>query len=408
MPGLERIREIHLVLTASCNLACSYCYQNAKWGGRMSWETLSSAVDLLLTSDEPQVTLTFYGGEPLLEFELVERAVECVEARCRPEQSVKYAIVTNGILMGEREARFLAEHRFETTLSFDGTAFAQALRGGETFAVLDGLLDRLRADHREWFERDLAVGMTLLPSTVSYLADGVRYFLSKGVGEIALSVLATDSSDWQIDQIDELDVQAHEVFEASLEHYDETGRIPLAFFRRGDEKPRERSLRPVCGVGRGRTLTVDLDGQVYGCVMFAESYQKFPSDFLGQRLGAMRLGHVSDPQLAERLAAYPEATRQAEIFDHLEEKYSAYGRCSECEYLSTCSFCPVSIGHQPGNTDPRRVPDFLCAFNLVFGKYRDQFPVLPNPFEVLSALPDDTPADEKLQAFNDAASALGL
>jgi hypothetical protein len=108
--------------------------------------------------------------------------------------------------------------------------------------------------------------------------------------------------------------------------------------------------------------------------MFVDSYQKFPTAFLRKRLDAMRMGDLRDPDLPQRMSAYPVAAREAGIFHNKQDMYSTYGRCGECRFLSECSLCPVSIGHQPGNTDPHRIPDFQCAYNLVSLKYRERFP----------------------------------
>ena len=88
-------------------------------------------------------------------------------------------------------------------------------------------------------------------------------------------------------------------------------------------------------------------------------------------------------QLARRFAAYPRAARAARIFDDKQDKYSSYARCGECRFLATCAVCPVSIGHQPGNEDPRRIPDFLCAYNLVSLAYRERFPRQADALDVL-------------------------
>jgi radical SAM protein with 4Fe4S-binding SPASM domain len=139
----------------------------------------------------------------------------------------------------------------------------------------------------------------------------------------------------------------------------------------------------MCGVGRGETAAVDVDGQVHGCVMFADSYQVFPTIFLRNRLEAMRMGRVQDPGFAARLAAYPAAARAAEIFHNKQDKYSSYGKCADCRYMPRCAICPVSIGNALGNTDPRRIPDFLCAYNLVSLKYRERFPCPPTLRDML-------------------------
>lgn len=131
----------------------------------------------------------------------------------------------------------------------------------------------------------------------------------------------------------------------------------------------------MCSVTDGKILAIDVDGQVYGCVMMAQSYQKFPSEFLASRLAPLRMGNVEAAGFWKRYTAFLKAARREEIFCRTERKYSGHAKCAECRYLSLCSVCPVSIGYDPANTDPRRVPDFVCRFNQVALKYRDRFPV---------------------------------
>lgn len=385
MASPEEVISLDVVLTAGCNLSCAYCYQNAKENRRMSWETLRESVDLLLRSERKEITLTFYGGEPLLEFPMIRRAVEYAERVKKPGRDLRYALITNGTLMRADTAAFLAAHHFKTQLSFDGVAAAQDLRGRGTFPVLDALLDRLRLDHPLFFRDSLKVALTLISSTIPHLARSIRYFLRKGVQDISISPAVTHDGGWKVDSIVDLERQISRVFRYSVEHYRRTGEVPFEVFRRTGRSdvhdPRGRSM---CGVGRGEALTVDVDGQTHGCVMFADSFQKFSSEFLRSKLDGMRMGDLRAPGFSERLSMYPAAAHSTGLFDSKQDKYSSYGRCGECRYLRTCTVCPVSIGNIPGNNDPRRVPDFLCAYNLVSRKYRELFPTQPGRYEVLT------------------------
>jgi radical SAM protein with 4Fe4S-binding SPASM domain len=393
MASPQEIQRVDVALTAGCNLRCGYCYQNDKKPRSMDWETLRASADLLLGSRQPEVRMLFIGGEPLLEFPLIRRAVDYIEAQRPPGLAVLYTIVSNGTLLRDEQAAFLAEHDFEVQLSFDGVPAAQDVRGAGTFPVLDRLLDRLRRDHPAFFAHKLSVAMTLLPATIPFLADSIDYFLGKGVQQITVTPALTHQPGWRDELMAELDGQFGRIFRACLRHYRRTGEVPFKHFlrQRGESKRRPESLG-MCGVGRGETPAVDVDGQVHGCVLFVDSYQKFPTAFLRTRLDAMRMGDLRDPRLAERLAAYPAAAEAAGIFDNKQDKYSSYGRCDECRYLNSCGVCPMSIAHQPGNTDPHRVPDFQCAYNLVSLKYRERFPCQPTALERImgeGAMPDD-------------------
>jgi sulfatase maturation enzyme AslB (radical SAM superfamily) len=378
MPVPADIQSLDVILTAGCNLRCTYCYQNDKKSRRMDWETLRASVDLLLRSNNPQVDLLFIGGEPLLEFPLIQRAVEYVERSASPGKRVRFHLYTNGTLLKEEHAAFLAEHGFEMQLSFDGVPAAQDFRGRGTFAELDRLLDRLRERYPRFFTRALSVNITLMPATLRHLTDSVDYFLAKEVADVKISPAVAHHPDWTPDRITELDDQFSRIFRSCLRIYRRTGRVPLALFRHeAEDSPHRPRNMAMCGASRGENLAVDVDGQVHGCVMFAESYQVIPTRFLRTRLDPMKLGDFRDASFPARLAAYPAAARAAGIFDGKDEKYSSYGRCRECRFLGTCGVCPMSIGHQPGNEDPHRIPDFACAFNLVSLEYRERFPAQP-------------------------------
>ena len=288
----------------------------------MDRDTLRASADLVLASERDEVSLLFIGGEPLLEFPLIERAVAYIEERRAPPQKIKYQVITNGTLLTDEHVDFFADHDFEVQLSFDGVEPAQDLRGRGTFARLDALLDRLRVEKPVFYSENLSVSVTLVISAVRHLADSIGYFLDKQIGEIAISPSITFEPGWRLESIDELDGQFSRIFTRLVDLYDRTGDVPLVLFRRHhDPSPHKPEGLSLCGVGHGETPAVDVDGQMHGCVMFVDFYQVFPTTFLRSRLEAMRMGHISDPQLTSRMAAYPAAARAAGIFHSRQEKY---------------------------------------------------------------------------------------
>ena len=74
-PTAPDLRAVKLVLTAGCNLRCSYCYQSDKKNLRIDWEIVRATLDRLLASARSDVELLFIGGEPLLEFPTIELQV---------------------------------------------------------------------------------------------------------------------------------------------------------------------------------------------------------------------------------------------------------------------------------------------------------------------------------------------
>lgn len=393
-----------MILTAQCNLRCRYCYQNAKGPRRMGREVLRASVDLALSSPRERVDLVFVGGEPLLEFTALRAAVEYAEERRRQDLSVGYKTSTNGTLVSDEVADFLAKHRVYTQLSFDGLENAQDLRGKGTFGTLDGLIDRLRKRHPHFCRSRLIVSITLVPPTVRYLADSVDYFLGKGVAKIGITPSITPYTEWHKGDIAELDAQFARIFASSVEHLERTGEVPLALFREGGPTSRgpgdgagareestwrstgEGASRPgvasprtrtMCHIAENATPTVDVDGRVYGCGLYAPSVNELHSPLHLGCLSTMRLGDVRQPGFDERYERFRLAVERLPVYAEKERKHSAYGRCADCEHFDLCTVCPVSLGHVERNTDPDRVPDFACAYSLVSLGYRDRFPRRP-------------------------------
>ena len=63
-----------LLITHNCQLRCKYC-RVRKFPASMSETTLFKAIDLLFTFNRRDLELQFFGGEPLLEFDLIKKGV---------------------------------------------------------------------------------------------------------------------------------------------------------------------------------------------------------------------------------------------------------------------------------------------------------------------------------------------
>jgi sulfatase maturation enzyme AslB (radical SAM superfamily) len=365
---------LSLILTAQCNLRCSYCYQNAKTARRAEWSAVQAGIDLAFGEGSSHVELLFLGGEPLLEFNLLRRAVSHAEALDPCSKHFRFALSTNGTLISEAVADYLDEHQFEVRLSLDGIEQAQAYRGRGTFEILNSALDSLRAKHPQLFGNRLRISLTVMPATISFLADSVKYLLEKDVREIRIAPCLTPCPGWHSDRINELDAEFASLVEISRIHAERTGTIPMKIFRKAtNEVPQKNRRFSTCDALTGRTLTIDVDGQLYTCPLLAESYQNFPPGSLMEQASMLKLGDVRDPEVRRRRAALSESARISDLWTP-REGCSSYGNCSECEYYGRCTICPVSVWQASSAAGPRRIPDFICAFNKAALKYSDRFP----------------------------------
>ncbi len=126
----ENIEQITIQLTQQCNFRCDYCVyavrdfeqQRTHAAKRISEPTARKAIDFLAehSGERTDVCVGFYGGEPLLEFQLLKRLVVYAEERLAGKKT-RYTITTNASLLHEEEAAFLEAHNFSVTISLDGS-----------------------------------------------------------------------------------------------------------------------------------------------------------------------------------------------------------------------------------------------------------------------------------------------
>ncbi len=124
----RRIQKITLQLTQNCNFRCKYCHYTANDGEqrthsnkKMSFSLAKRSVDFLKkhSIDSPEVYVGFYGGEPLLEFQMIKDIVKYAEKEFEGKK-VSFSISTNGTLLTAEIMRYMEEHNFDVLVSLDG------------------------------------------------------------------------------------------------------------------------------------------------------------------------------------------------------------------------------------------------------------------------------------------------
>ncbi|MCL2062118.1 MAG: thioether cross-link-forming SCIFF peptide maturase [Firmicutes bacterium] len=134
-----RIKSVCLNVSHRCNLKCSYCFadgylENAQ---DMGIQTAQAAIDYLLAKSGNLVNLEvdFFGGEPLLNFDVVKQTV--AYARSKEKKHGKkflFTVTTNAMLLDEAAAEYLNREADNVVLSIDGREEVHnSVRGANTF-----------------------------------------------------------------------------------------------------------------------------------------------------------------------------------------------------------------------------------------------------------------------------------
>ncbi len=155
------IATLVLNVTNKCNLTCTYCYEygadrltsgtgsEGTGKARMTDDTARQSIDFLMrnSGDRPQVSITFFGGETLLNFPAIVAATEYAEERgAAHKKRVHYSLTTNATLLSDEVVDFLTTHRFGITVSIDGDQKEhdrhRTFRGG--FGSFDTIAPRIK------------------------------------------------------------------------------------------------------------------------------------------------------------------------------------------------------------------------------------------------------------------------
>lgn len=155
----ENIMQMALQVTQQCNFRCAYCVysvgdfelQRDHSSRRMPLEIALAAVDFFAKrcGNSKKPAIAFYGGEPLLEFPLIQRVVDYAERKLYGKK-LTFAITTNASLLTPDIAQYFLEHNFLVTISLDGTPETHdrsrrfANTGQGSFAMIRNNLESIR------------------------------------------------------------------------------------------------------------------------------------------------------------------------------------------------------------------------------------------------------------------------
>jgi uncharacterized protein len=178
-----------LALTLQCNLACTYCYIN-KSQKQMSPETAGHIVDFIFQSTPlgEKIDIGFFGGEPLLEVELIKTIVGMITGhRLYDSQRVLFSVITNGTLFSDEIAAFLKQHNITLGISCDGPPRIQDF--SRVFADGSGSSGIVEANIRKalHFFPFMPVNAVYRPETLRFLPEVIDYFTGLGVRNIYLN-----------------------------------------------------------------------------------------------------------------------------------------------------------------------------------------------------------------------------
>jgi uncharacterized protein len=289
-PSVEATQPtgILLMVTQTCNLACVYCYAGGgTYGSRIKLlgsEKAFSAIDLMLARapDRKAFTVTFFGGEPLLDFPLIRRVVEhCLGLAAERDLSFSYSMTTNATVVTDEIIAFLKEHRFTLMVSYDGEAAQEQNR---PFKSGKGSNEEVLANIRRMTAAGLPVQIraTLIKGMISQESIQGLVQIGSTLGARKLAMSAVSSTKNSLFPAGDEMVLDHEDHQQLQGIYQQLSEENLASACRGSEArvrfdPHAHLVKALAtgqaeGIGRCGACfgmsAVSTDGKIYPCHRF--------------------------------------------------------------------------------------------------------------------------------------------
>lgn len=184
----EGILLLILEATQQCNLRCKYCgfsgnylFDRVHNSNHMDSVVMKKAIDFYMSKAKEGIkSISFYGGEPLLRFNLIKDAVRYLESEY-PNGEKKIKISTNGTLLNEELIDFFIDNEITLQVSLDGPKTYHDMyridkKGRGTYDKLMKNLDIIYEKNPFYYQKHILFGCVVTPQT--NLLELMNFFTS--------------------------------------------------------------------------------------------------------------------------------------------------------------------------------------------------------------------------------------
>jgi uncharacterized protein len=295
------IKAMCIHVAHDCNMRCAYCFTDA--GGfsghraLMPLETGKAAIDFLLerSGNRRNLEIDFFGGEPLMNFDVVKNLVFYGRKREKEYgKHIRFTLTTNGLLLDEENTAFINEYIDNVILSIDGRLevndrMRKTVSGKGTYShIIDKLLLFVRSRKENNSNGQEASNESDLcsdsPASQLYYVRGtytaynkdfsedVLHLAELGFSNISVEPVVTDKNElWALSEADLPDLFTEYDRLADMVMETEGTDNPINFFHfKVDLDQGPCLFKRVSGCGAGTAyVAVTPEGDIYPCHQFA-------------------------------------------------------------------------------------------------------------------------------------------
>lgn len=259
--------ECTLYLTDYCNLKCSYCYLgDEKNLNFLDRDKLEKSIDFIIknNTEGEKIYLTFLGGEPLLNKDLIYEAVNIINNKYSKYSDLfKYRITTNCTLIDDEIIKFFEDNKFNVRVSIDGDEYTHnlnriSINKSISYETILNNIKKIQKSNIEY-----SIRMTISENTIELLYKNILYFYNLGIKSYCLGFDTFAS--WSEKKLEEMNIQLLKVADFYVDKLESNEDIFIDVF---DGKftsiiiDRENLF---CSGGSKGHLNISSSGELYPC-----------------------------------------------------------------------------------------------------------------------------------------------
>lgn len=342
---LSQANMLTLQLTQNCNLRCGYCaysgiYEHSRIHNpaAMTFQTAQQAIDFFFsTISSPNrlainktISITFYGGETLLEFDTLRQTVEYArQITTQLHFLPKFKLTTNGVLLTPEKTKWFSQQNIPLDISLDGPQeehdrFRKDIHGHGSFARIMENISHIQSQYPSYFKEKIRFFLTLHPNhdlnkIESFLLNHPNLFNNNNikVNYVRLSNLEKNIENEWYEALEKQTIQKKQTLQKDKWFYHHLIEDPIKYhFFSGsstDLRVQRTTFTGTCFPG-GTRVFVAVDGSLHICEKISEHFS---------------IGDVFNGFNIEKIKTILESWHH-----EIQQR-----ECWHCECATLCTFC---------------------------------------------------------------------
>ena len=195
---LDYFTSLHMiVLTLRCNCLCDYCHASSQGlnanNTDMSFEVAEHTLDIILQSPSSDIKIEFQGGEPSLNWPVLEFFVVEGEKRIKklPNKQLSFVICTNLFDLSDDQIKFLNKHNVCISTSCDGPKdlydlHRKAINGQSAY---EGFIKNLEKARNIITKNEINALLTVSKDNLNRLPEVIDYYIQHNFHSVFIRAL---------------------------------------------------------------------------------------------------------------------------------------------------------------------------------------------------------------------------